>query len=65
METVNLCMCNNCGSVLIDTNPQVNAQMIEVNAKEYDTLITGIDKKDGETAKICPNCETDSYLIDL
>jgi len=58
-------MCNNCGSVLIDHNPQVDAQLFEVNTQNYDELITGPDKKDGETAKICPHCCTDSYLTDL
>lgn len=65
MEKVNLCICNNCGSMLIDHNPQVNAQMSEVDTSKYDELIIDNNIKGMEGAWICPNCKTDSYLADL
>ena len=65
MQKVNLCMCNNCGNVLIDHNPQVNAQLIEVELSEHDELIQDNEIKGMEGAWICPNCKTDSYLSDL
>lgn len=60
MEKVNLCMCNNCGSVLIDTNPQINAIDYSVldnyNLEELEQIMD---------AKACPYCKTDAYLKDL
>ena len=58
-NTINLCKCNLCDSILIDTNSQINA-------KEY----TDTTKTDGELIiledmKACPKCKTDEYLIDL
>lgn len=58
-------MCNNCGDVLIDHNPQTGAELHEVDTSKYDELIKGEDKEDGETVWICPNCKTDAYLTDL
>ena len=61
----NLCMCNNCGSILIDHNAQINAAIHEVNAGEYPELIQGQDIKDSVFSWLCPNCKTNAYLSDL
>jgi hypothetical protein len=58
----NLCKCINCDTVLIDTNPQTGAPLLNIPdaAKEL-TLIQ--DGKDYIHA--CPICLTDAYLIDI
>lgn len=48
-----LCICNNCGNVLIDTNPQTEAMNYSLIGTEKEL----IDHN-------CPNCKTDSYLDD-
>jgi hypothetical protein len=57
----NICKCNNCDTILIDENPQINA-------KEY--VLKGGEKKMRWFKKDggfwgCPKCETDGYLKDL
>ena len=61
----NLCMCNNCGNILIDHNAHDNAQIHDVNEGEYPELIQGQDIKDGAFCWICPICKTNAYLSDL
>jgi len=65
MEKFYLCKCNNCGSVLIDHNPQVNAQMVEADPSKHDELIMDNNIKGMDGDWICPNCKTDSFLADL
>lgn len=64
METVNLCKCLNCESILIDENPQVNANKYNlVDYPESKDMYHGEDPDGYFTG--CPECKTDSYLIDL
>jgi len=50
-----ICTCNNCGNLLVDTNPQVGAEQFN---------LTGIYTKE-LVDHDCPVCETDGYLMDL
>ena len=54
-----VCRCNNCGNLLIDTNPQINAQKFDVSKLHLKELISI------EDMRACPNCKTDEYLIDI
>lgn len=57
-----LCKCNNCNSLFIDHNPQVDA--IEfMDDPGIDELVQLTD--DGDTFWGCPNCLTDDYLTDI
>ena len=58
-----LCKCNNCDSILIDMNPQIDATEKEVpkDAKYMDYLW---DKEGEMYYWACPECETDDYLTD-
>ena len=58
METTNLCKCNNCDGIFIDTNPQVNAPVFEGNISQFDELVSI------EDMRACPVCLTDEYLND-
>lgn len=58
MSKVHLCLCNNCDSILEDTNPQVNASLYDVGTLEPKSLIQI------EDMKACPFCKTDAYLQD-
>jgi len=61
-----LCQCSNCGSVLYDENPQVNA--IKLDVEQFDCEILPMEllnEDDGNSFYGCGNCETDEYLIDL
>ena len=51
----NICTCNNCSNLLIDTNPQVGAEQFD---------LTGIFARE-LVGHECPVCETDEYLMDL
>ena len=57
-----LCKCNNCDVILIDENPQINAEKFELKGGELHMIEA---KKDGEFFIACPNCETDDFLTDL
>jgi hypothetical protein len=54
-----VCVCNNCGNNLIDTNPQVNAKKFDVSNLLLSELVII------EDMKACPNCLTDSFLMDI
>lgn len=57
-----LCKCNNCGTILIDENPQVNAPKFELTGNEESMeQVTEAD----EVFMACPKCKTDAFLIDL
>jgi len=58
----NLCKCNNCNTLLIDENPQINAKDYELRGDEQNMVLI---KEEGEFIWVCPNCNTDGYLTDL
>jgi hypothetical protein len=58
MGKINLCKCNNCDSILIDTNPQVGASLFTGNIRQLDELVSV------EDMRACPKCNTDEYLTD-
>ena len=61
----NLCKCNMCDSILIDANPQIGADEIELVGGELE-MEFGKDVLDNNDIHwICPICKTDSYLTDL
>lgn len=64
METVNICHCNNCYAEFIDTNPQRDAK--EYNSSDFPGASELVVMRDGEgyIMHACPNCLTDSYLVD-
>jgi hypothetical protein len=57
-DQVFLCKCNNCESILIDTNPQADAQLHSLKGGELKTLVLIKDMQ------ACPVCLTDAYLTD-
>lgn len=59
MAKVHLCKCNNCDSILEDTNPQVNAHLFDTGTVEPESLIIIDDMK------ACPFCKTDECLTDI
>lgn len=62
MTTEYLCKCNNCGNILFDENPQVNATKSEIVGTE----LSMVQISDGdELFWSCPNCLTDEYLTDI
>lgn len=52
---VNLCICNKCNGVFIDTNPQVGADMFYIERGTFNKLVH----------HKCPVCKTNDYLEDL
>lgn len=56
----NLCICNNCMTIMFDENPQDDA-------KKYKTenILADMMEKDEDGAWVCPICGTDGYLMDL
>ncbi len=50
----NLCKCNNCDNLFIDTNPQANAKLFHV-------AYLGLNQLENHK---CPICNTDAYLQD-
>lgn len=50
-----VCICNNCGELFIDTNPQTGQRIYEIDAFGMQELI----------GHECPNCETDGHLMDV
>ena len=63
----NLCKCNNCDSILINMNSQINAKKYKLNGNELDMQWTGgmIEYKNNIPKWVCPTCMTDDHLIDL
>jgi hypothetical protein len=60
-DMVNLCKCNMCGAILVDTNPQVDAKLYP-----YEGQLSTEHMVDEEGGLIgCPVCKTDAYLQDL
>lgn len=57
-----LCKCNNCGALLIDENPQLDA--IELPLQGNEEQMERLEDEDGGFWG-CPHCKTDEYLVDL
>lgn len=60
-----LCKCNMCDAIMFDENPGENSILIDVTIidKPINYMIQFHD--DSEFYWGCPNCSTDSYLMDL
>lgn len=59
-----VCRCNNCGTFLIDENPQVDAVEFYLDGKEVKMELLELEET-GEKYWGCPYCHTDAYLEDL
>jgi hypothetical protein len=60
-DMVNLCKCNNCNAILVDTNPQIDAKFYL-----YEGQPSTVSMTDDEGGLVgCPFCKTDGYLTDL
>lgn len=58
-----LCKCTNCGTIMFDENPQVDAEKVEIPKEGAESMA---QLRNGNTFFwACPICKTDSYLIDL
>jgi hypothetical protein len=68
MKDTNLCKCNNCGSILIDQNPQVNAPLYNLKnhpeAIEMQYMQGLVENDDPDLVWACPVCLTDGFLTD-
>jgi len=64
--TAKLCKCNNCDSILIDENPQVDAKEHELTGIEKNMeYVKDEEAQDCDYFWACPECLTDGYLVDL
>jgi hypothetical protein len=59
-----LCKCNNCGHIIIDENPQVNAPFYVANINNAYSMRQILDSETNSYFWGCGKCETDSYLTD-
>ena len=59
--TAELCKCNNCERVIIDENPQINAQKLSTDGIK----VFSMEWIEPEGFWACPHCKTDAYLTDL
>jgi hypothetical protein len=62
MKGVELCICNNCDTILIDENPQVDAKKHKLKGGEQSMVFI---ESEGDFIWACPRCETDGFLADL
>ncbi len=62
-ELVNLCKCNNCGTIMIDQNPQIGAPAFVGDVTKIADM-QYIDNKEEGGFWACGICETDGYLTD-
>lgn len=60
-EIENLCICNMCGTIMINENPD-NAPQLPVSGNEE--KMEWMEDEYGEFWG-CPHCKTDAYLSDL
>ena len=75
-----ICRCNNCSSILIDKNPQIDAIKYDIyidankefvledgitNVLEMEYLKDPNSTTEDEHFWACPKCKTDDYLFDL
>lgn len=59
-----LCKCNNCGAIMYDENPQVDA--IKHDPTQFGEVLPMEQlNDDGDTYWGCGNCQTDAFLVDL
>jgi len=65
----NLCKCNKCDSILIDQNPQIEANLYTPQGCELTMNYYGVKTEDTDedlkNAWVCPICNTDKFLTDL
>ena len=60
-----LCKCNMCDAIMFDENPGENSILIDITKIEK-PINHMIQFRDGDEFYLgCPNCSTDSYLMDL
>jgi hypothetical protein len=60
-----LCKCNNCDSILIDRNPQVNAIPLKTPENAIEMVMIGSPlEMNSNLFWACPICLTDEYLND-
>lgn len=66
MEGVNLCKCNNCGTILLDQNPQIGAKQHLINLSKVEEMQYMKDEESQDQVYFwaCPICMTDSFLTD-
>ena len=65
MNTVHLCTCNYCETILEDTNPNGNAPFYQIEGiSPFQSLITMEDTGEDDLMRACPICKTDGYLND-
>jgi len=69
-DGVELCLCNNCGSYLIDHNPKIGAKTYNESCADGElkqfTDLSGYNiSHDIQYFWGCPNCQTDEYLTDI
>ena len=62
MKNLPLAICNNCGSVFVDTNPSAGQKLHSVNDEVPELAI--MTDADGHYIG-CPVCKTDAYLMDF
>ena len=57
-----LCRCIKCDLILVDHNPQVDAEkyMVDTGTPELERI-----EVDGEFFWACPTCKDDGHLIDM
>lgn len=60
-----LCKCNMCDAIMFDENPNVNSIPIAVTTIEKPINHMIQLRDDSGFYWACPNCLTDSYLMDL
>ncbi len=62
---VNLCTCNNCDEIFVDTNPQIKAKRYFIDKDKVKTLVLVKEQKTANShAWGCPTCKTDDFLSD-
>ena len=57
-----ICKCNNCERLLIDENPQIGTEKVEIENIRVHTMVWIEEENDSFWA--CPHCLTDDYLTD-
>ena len=66
---VNVCKCNNCDTLLIDENPQIDGQKYDLTNDLHKMVlredIDEVDRTESHYYWACPNCLTDGFLTDI
>lgn len=60
-----ICICNNCGCLMYDENPNTSQPKIDINNIEQPVVSMELINEEGDSYYGCPNCETDAYLMDV